>query len=446
MKRRRTAVLSAVATGLLIATLGVAPAATGALPTAGGSETSATTTSDGTTSSSATSDRTTSNRATSDIALKGYGYGTRVVGGQVPAGSNMTAFTAMGCAVKAGLNRTNEVAEADLQGNGTASGVKTELWTRNIDGARHSYSRNTTASIVLADSPLGSLSIRGITSFSHAWHDAKGFHAETESSIGKIVFTPPVGDPQVLDLPTPGQPVEIPGLGTIYLGSSGKKVTDTSAAARATALRIDLTPSSGTEVYVARTTAQALSGVKHGRFGGYSAGTEVTALDGNLRSGRNPLSLMPCQGTGGEVDGKDNATADLGGQIIANGVSSRQFGKRFPGKSVAWERGSIAELNLGDGQLVVDAVVGKAKATRTSTGKLVTSTEGSKIGSITVNGEPQELPLDQPTEIPGLAKLEPMVVTKVAGGVKVVALRITLLDGTGAVIDLGAAKVSIRTS
>src|SRR3546814_4285357 len=43
-------------------------------------------------------------------------------------------------------------------------------------------------------------------------------------------------------------PIEIPGLGTIYLGSSGKKVTDTSAAARATALRIDLTPSSGTEV------------------------------------------------------------------------------------------------------------------------------------------------------------------------------------------------------
>lgn len=426
MKRRRSIVLSAIAAGLLTAALGIAPPATGAPAAAGTSGTSA--------------------KTTSDIALKGYAYGTRVVGGQVPAGSNMTAFTALGCAVKTGINRSNEIAEADLQGNGTVSGVKTELWTRNIDGARHSYSRNTIASIVFADSPLGSLSIRGITSYSHAWHDAKGFHAENESSIGKIVFTPPVGDPQVLDIPTPGQPVPIPGLGTIYLGSSGKKVTDTSAAARSTALRIDLTPSSGSQVYVARTTAQALSGVKHGRFGGFSAGTEVTALDGNLRSGRNPLSLMPCQGTDGKVDGKDNATVDLGGQVVANGVSSRQYGKRFPGKSVAWERGSIAELNLGGGQLVVDAVVGKATATRTATGKLVTSTDGSTIGSITANGEPQTFPDTGVLEIPGVAKLEPMVVEKVAGGISVVALRITLLDGTGAVIDLGVAKATIRTS
>ncbi|MDI6908736.1 choice-of-anchor P family protein [Nocardioides sp.] len=431
MKRRRTVVLSAIAAGLLTATLGIAPAATSAPATTGGSGTAA---------------KATSNRSTSDIALKGYGYGTRVVGGEVPAGSSMTAFTALGCAVKTGLDRTNEIAEADLQGNGTVSGVKTELWTRNIDGARHSYSRNAIASLVLADSPFGSLSIRGITSLSHAWHDAKGFHAETESSVGKIVFTPPAGDPQVLDLPTPGQPVPVPGLGTIYLGGSGKKVTDTGAAARATALRVDLTPSTGSEVYVARTTAQALSGVKHGRFGGFSAGTEVTALDSTLHSGRNPLTLMPCQGTNGEVQFKDNATVDLGGQVILNGVSSRQRGTRFPGRSVAWERGSVAELNLGGGQLVVDAVVGKATAIRKSTGKLITSTDGSTVGSITANGEPQTFPDTGVLEIPGVARLEPMVVTEVAGGISVVALRITLLDGTGAVIDLGVAKATIRAN
>ena len=430
MKRHRTTVLSAVAAGLLAATLGVTPAASAAPVPA---------------STSGTSGTPTKAKATSDIALKGYGYGTRVVGGQVPAGSGMTAFIAIGCAVKTGIDRDNVVADADLQGNGTVSGVKTELWTRNVDGARHSYSRNTTASIVLADSPLGSLSIRGITSTSHAWHDAKGFHAETESSVGKIVFTPPVGDPQVLDIPTPGQPVPVPGLGTIYFGGSAKKVTDTGAIARASALRLDLTPSSGTQVTVARTTAQALSGVKHGRFGGYSAGTEVTALDGTVRSGRNPLSLMPCQGTDGEVEGKDDATADLGGQLIVNGVSSRQRGKRFPGRSVAWERGSVAQLNLGGGQLVVDAVVGKATATRTATGKLITSTDGSTVGSITANGEPQTFPDTGVLEIPGVARLEPMVVTEVAGGISVVALRITLLDGTGAVIDLGVAKATIRT-
>ena len=424
--KRRTAVLSAIASGLLVsslATLGLAPASAAPSP----------------------AERSTS-KATGDIALKGYGYGTRVVGGQVPAGSGMTAFTAIGCAVKTGIDRTNEIAEADLQGNGTVSGVKTELSTRKVGDAVHSYSRNSTASVVLADSPLGTLSIRAITSLSHAWHDDKGFHAETATSVGKIVFTPPVGDPQELDIPTPNNPVEVPGLGTIYFGGSAKKVSDTGAIARSTALRVDMTASSGTEVYIARTTAQALSGVKHGRFGGFSAGTEVTALDGTLHSGRNPLSLMPCQGTNGEVQGKDDANADLGGQLIAEGVSSRQYGERFAQRSVAWERGSIASLNLGAGQLVIDAVVGKAKAIRTSTGKLIRSTDGSTIGTITANGEPQSFPDTGVLEIPGVARLEPHLVTNVPGGVSVVALRVTLLDGTGAVIDLGVAKATIRSS
>jgi len=428
MKHRRTVVSSAIAAGLIISSLGAFGAASAApAPT-----------------TSATSSDRTAAKASSDIALKGYAYGTRVVGGQVPAGSGMTAFTVIGCTGKTGITRGNVVADADLQGSGNVSGVKTELWTRNVDGARHSYSRSTTAEVVLADSPLGSLSIRGVTSLAHAWHDAKGFHAETESSVGKIVFTPPVGDPQVLDLPTPGQPVEVPGLGTIYLGQGVKNVSGSGATARAVALRIDLRPSTGTEVYVARTTAQALAGVKYGRFGGYSAGTEVHALDGTITSGRNPLSLMPCQGTKGEIQGRDDATVDLGGQIVANGVTSRQWGKRFANKSVAWERGSVAGLNLGGGQLVVDAVVGRAKVTRTSSGKLIRSTDGTSLGTITVNGEPQSFPDTGVLEIPGLAKLEPKVVTKVSGGLSVVALRITLLDGTGAVIDLGTAKTTIR--
>jgi len=434
MKRRSTIVSSAIAAGLIVSSLGAFGAASAA-PAPAPTATSST--------SSASSDRTAA-RASSDIALKGYAYGTRVVGGQVPAGSGMTAFTVIGCTGKTGITRGNVVADADLQGSGNVSGVKTELWTRNVDGALHSYSRSTTAEVVLADTPLGSLSIRGVTSLAHAWHDTSGFHAETESSVGKIVLTPPVGDPQVLDLPTPEQPIEIPGLGTIYLGQGVKSVSGAGATARAVALRIDLRSSTGTEVYVARTTAQALAGVKYGRFGGYSAGTEVNALDGTITSGRNPLSLMPCQGTKGQIQGRDDATVDLGGQLVVNGVSSRQYGERFANRSVAWERGSVAGLNLGGGQLVIDAVVGRAKVIRTSTGKLIRSTDGTSLGTITVNGEPQSFPDTGVIEIPGLAKIEPKVVTKVPGGLSVVALRVSLLDGTGAVIDLGVAKTTIR--
>jgi hypothetical protein len=426
MKRRRTAVLAVLATGALVSSLGlIAPASAAPAPA-------------GARGSSATSN--------GDIALKAGAYGTRLKGGQVPAGSGMTAFSVIACTLTPGADRGNHVAAANLPGAGTVSGVTTKLWTKKVGSALHSYARSTTAEVVLADSPLGSLSIRGVTSLSHAWHDAKGFHTETSSSIGNIVFTPPVGDPQEIDIPTsPDTPVTVPGLAEIRLGESHERSNASAASAWAVALHVKVI-ASDTDLYVARSKAIAVSGVEHGRFSGYSAGTEADVLGGVLTSGRNPLSLMPCQGTNGQVIPRDDANLDLGGGLRVQAVSSAQYGKRFAHQSKAWERGSVAGINLGDGALVIDAVVGKATVIRKEGGGLERSSAGTTIGSITANGEPQELPLDQTLEIPGVAKLEPKVVTKIAGGLKVIALRITLLDGSGAVINLGTAKVAIRAS
>lgn len=378
----------------------------------------------------------------SDIALKAGAYGTRLTGGQLPAGSGATAFSVIGCSTAADLTRHNEIAELNLQDNATASGVATKVWTAKRNGSLHSYARSTTADVELTDPALGSLSIQAVRSLSHSWYAADGFHAETTSSIGKIVFTPPAGDPQELDIPTPGQPVTVPGLATIKVGEAHRRVRDDGASAYALALRVKIIPSD-TTLFVARSKAQAVSGVKHGRFGGYSAGTEAEVLGGVLVSGRNPVSIMPCQGTDGEVQGKDDADVDLGGGLHAEAVSSKQWAKRFDTRSEAWERGSVSGLDLGGGQLVVDAVAGKASVTRKAGGGLDREAKVTIVG-ITANGEPQEVPFDQTLEIPGVAKLDPKVVQKVPGGLKVIALQITLLDGSGAVIDLGVAKTVIR--
>lgn len=388
------------------------------------------------------SERGTAQRSV-DLALKAAGYGTRVSGGQVPTGSDQTAFTVIGCATRTGVERENHVANVTLPGAGTVSGVKTRLWTTKVGDAVHSYSKNTTANVVLAQSGLGRIEITAVRSLSHAWHDAQGFHAETSTSIGRLRFVPPTGEPQELDLPTPGQPIEIPGLVKITVGGGAKYANDHAGIARANALRIRVIPTQ-TRVTVAHTAAQVLGGVKHGEFHGSSAATQVSAADDNITSGRNPLSLMPCQGTDGKLQTKELADLDLGGQIIVEGLRSAQKGTQFPGKSVAMERGSIAGINIGDGQLVIEAVAGQANVTRTSDGKVTSNAKGTTIGSITANGEPQELPLDEVIEIPGLAKIEPKVVEKRKFGISVIALRITLLDGTGAVINLGVAKAAIR--
>jgi hypothetical protein len=258
-----------------------------------------------------------------------------------------------------------------------------------------------------------------------------------------LKFVPPVGDPQILDLPAPGRPVVIPGLARVAVGQHKLTQGDHVGAATTSALRVFFIPSA-TGVTVAHTTARVLDGVVHGAFRGNSAATQVSAADGNLTSGRNPLSLMPCQGTDGKTQEKDLASLDLGGQVVASGLSSAQRAKAFPRKSVAMERGSVAGLNLGGGQLVVGAVVGQANVTRTAGGKVTSDTEGTSLGTITANGQPQTFPDTDTIEIPGVARLERNVIDRTKFGISVVALRITLLDGTGAVIDLGVAKALIR--
>jgi hypothetical protein len=80
--------------------------------------------------------------------------------------------------------------------------------------------------------------------------------------------------------------------------------------------------------------------------------------------------------------------------------------------------------------------------TRTSSGWVRTA-KGTRLGSITANGQTQTFPPSGVITIPGVAKLERKVVSKSTTGITVIALRVTLLDGSGAVINLGEAKLKI---
>lgn len=397
------------------------------------------------TASGVTAERSADQRAGAphytDFALKASGFGSRHVGGDLPADSGQTAFMAVGCSTRAGIDKENHELETTIPGLGTASAVKTDLWTREVNGVVSSYAQNTIAKIVVAQSGLGRVEIRGIKAFAHSFHDAQGFHAEMKTSVATIRYVPAAGEPEELDIPTPGNPTEVPGLAKISLGVSKKHVDADGAKAQANALVINKTMA-GSKTSVGQAKAQVLDGVKHGTFHGNSAGSSAVAADGNVTSGRTPLSLLPCQGTDGKVTTKKIAESDLDGNATASVLQSQQYAKQLPGKSVAWERGSVGHLNLGDGQLEVSAVVGKAAVTRAGT--KVASKATASIGTILANGELQEFPDTGVLNIPGVAKLERFVTTKTKNGISVIALRITLLDGTGAVLDLGIAQTTIR--
>jgi len=378
------------------------------------------------------------------FAYGASGYGTLLRGGQVPAGSDMTAFKPLGCTNLAGVTKENHEAASPLGGFGQVSGVATKVWTTKVGNVYSSWARNTIASVSLGDPSLGVIAITGLASRSRAFHNATGFHATTHTTVAKITFAPAGMDPQVIDIPNPGQPVEIPGVARISLGTTFTQEGATGAQARANALKVELLLS-GTTLTVGHSQATIAGGITHGLFVAKSYATKLNALDANLTSGPTPLTVMPCQGTNGIVRSKKIASVNLGGQIVVGAVTSSQMGKQTDNVATGWEKATVARVNLGGGQLIITGIVGRASATR-SGATLKTNATGTTIGQILAGGQVMTFPDTDVIEIPGLVRLEQNIITKGKLGIKVVALRITLLDGTGAVIDLGSAQIAIKRS
>jgi hypothetical protein len=248
----------------------------------------------------------------------------------------------------------------------------------------------------------------------------------------------------VLAIPTPGSPVVIPGLVEIRIGSEQRRADANGAKARADVLDVTLLPTN-TRVRVAHTAAKLNRGIKRGLFAGFSAATQVHALNNLVQSGPQPQTRMPCQGTQGKVKGKDVASVDLSPLLQVGAASTRQLGKQRPGKASGYELARVASINLGDGALVITGIQGQANVERTRTG-MTADTKGTKFLTATANGTEYSFPELDGLEIPGLVKIETGVTEKLKSGIDVVAVRLTLLDGSGAVIDLGHARLLIAGS
>ena len=377
------------------------------------------------------------------FALKGWGYGTRVQGGQAPAGSGVPAYEVIGCTNLAGLDRTNQVADAVLPGLGTISGVKTHVWTTRSGGVVSSWAENTIGKVVLSDSPLGTLMLSAVSTTARAYHDGSGFKTEANTDLARLQFKPAMGPTMDLPLPTPSRPVEIPQVGKVIVAHKLARASAQGAQVFANGLKVRLY-ATGSVVRVAHAVAQIARGATIGVFSGESYAVGGKAAGDVVRLGRNPLMKMPCQGTGGVVRHRELAGIDLGGQVVVGAASSSSVGDQNARRAWGRERSRVASINLA-GALRVTGIVGQVNVARygPNRSKIKANTRGTTLGRMIVNGKSQEVPA-QGIEIPGVAKLEPSIVTRIPGGIKVIALRITVLDGSGAVIDLGSARLAIK--
>ena len=377
-----------------------------------------------------------------EFAFRANGFGTSASGGMVPVGSDRTALSSIACTSDAGKAHKNFVEESEVPGVGTARGVSSRVNTFLVDGVATSAAVHKVAELVISESPLGTLTVDGIRSTTRAFNDGK-FGAFAETTVAEITFTPPAGPAQSIPIPNVGQSVTIPGVATLRIGPTIEKATADNARAYAVGLAIKVIPTD-TVVKIARSAAKIERGYKSGIFHGSGVPVKAKVLGELAEVGRVIAQVMPCTGTEGQVDAADAADVNIGDQIKVFGASARQRGEQDALKASGLEGSSVAEIDLG-GQLVLEGLRSQVEVTRTRDGKLTREASAS-IGSITLAGEEQSLEQLDGLEIPGLAKIETGITRKIQGGMSIVGVRITLLDGTGAVLDFATSKLSISAS
>lgn len=378
-------------------------------------------------------------------AFRGHGYGTRILGGDLPAASGATALQSIGCTNRTGIHRRNAVADVQIPGLGTVSGVRTDVRTVKTGSETAIISEHQVARIVLMESSFGRLAVEGITSMAKASGTPSGYATETDTTLAKLVFTAPGGQRRELRLPTLNRPVVVPGLLRVSIGDHLERRTRTWARARANGLQITLIPTN-THVVVGRTVAYITKGIKSGRFAGSSNATSTSLLGGVAGTGHTQRLSMPCQGTEGKVKVNEALGVNLPGALEVGAVRSAQMGNQNKRRAWGYEESSVASINLGGGALVVNALKGRVNVSRVKGKKPRVNYRGSQVAGITVDGETYTLPELDGLEIPGLVKIQTLVKEPMKNGGQITALRLTLLDGTGAVVNLGQARLRVFAS
>lgn len=413
-----------------------------------------------------------------NYAFNGWAYGSYVNVGPVGVTSSPTAYAYLGCTRRTAIARKAALVAADVPKSGPALQVgaikSTSNTYRKAGGRVGVLSTNKIAKVRLgaAGAGLPSLVLKGLSTRSDAYATKRGkLRAKSNFTLVDIKAEgTPLDD--ILNgalnplnalikqiLKAPGDQLLIPGLGRIALGRNYNKVYSNHAVSNATSLRIHLFGLDGKEggaddvrTIVGRSFSRIAKKVPNGVMGG-----SAQAIQGSLLAdmvGVGPVTDLPlrCEGTNGKIRKQSTVGLDLLNQdlAVAGVAQSRVYGKQYKNGSIrAWTEGSIANVTIGGAKngLQIKGIVAKANIKRTKRGKIYKNINGSRILSLSLAGQELKLPKPGKTiEVPGVAKVQFYVRSASKRRIKVTAVRVTLLDGTLATLNLGVAKASVRKS
>jgi len=226
---------------------------------------------------------------------------------------------------------------------------------------------------------------------------------------------------QVVQLLTQvGGTIQIPGLGSLGLGTKHGKTTGHSAESSAYALKIEVdSPADGskTVVELGRATSRISDPVPSGVFRTTMSALSVD-LGGLLSFGGVSQTSVPCEGTGGKTKSKTIKAASIPGIVSLSDVqyswSGNQYtrgqGKQAKNKAKGFVQTRIGQVSIPSAGLVINGLTSRVDMKSRKENRPVRSKASTSIGSITVNGTP-------------IAPLQPGETREISGGVLKYAIR-----------------------
>jgi hypothetical protein len=202
---------------------------------------------------------------------------------------------------------------------------------------------------------------------------------------------------QVIQLLTQvGGTIQIPGLGSLGLGTKHGRATAHSAVSSAYALKIQVdnpVDGSKTVIQLGRATSRISEPVPAGVFR-----TTMTALDVNvgdlLSFGGVGATSIPCEGTGGATRTKRIGAASVPGIVSLSDVqytwSGRQFshdhGKHPGNRARGFVQARIGQVSVPSAGLVISGLTSRVNMSSKRENAPVQSSTATSVGPITING------------------------------------------------------------
>jgi hypothetical protein len=374
------------------------------------------------------------------FVLTSFGYATRASGGTVPVSSNRTAYQVIGCTTYAGLSKDNTQVGVISSPVTSITGAATSLWTFKSAAKVSSWARDS-----IAEATVAGVTLTGITGTSHAYYDS-GFQQQATSALATISY-----GGQSYPVPSAGTPLTIPGVATITVGDSSASATYLhGAVSDIAAVRVDVL-ATGATVILGKAHSTISGGAAVGVFGGQTYASQATAAAPVANSGPTPLLVMACQGTHGATVTRDAANVALPDTALIGAATTAERGQQVGDTADMWTRGTVANALLftnSPHELTISGIEAQAHVwfVRGTTATVQRSSAGTTPGQITYNGSPVVVPPSGTVTIPDVATIETNLVTMTAQGLQVIAVRVTLVNGTGAVVNLGYASASLTPS